>query len=191
MADASTKIPSVVGVAFLVALIIALGTPGFAHESPVDHVERTLRMWVKDGRLHFSYRIELTERSVLIQLHRMDKDGNGRISQSEKAEYFTTFRKAIAGQLEVTIGERRLPLRPDGDVKLSPGLRQTYTFSSPLPEALNGKMSGKLRDFYSARHPGTYRYVPKRNSGLRVSAPSGQKKIGVHSEIVLRFVVVK
>ncbi|MDP6114271.1 MAG: hypothetical protein QGG53_20605 [Planctomycetota bacterium] len=191
MAGASTKIPSVVSVAFLVALIIALGTPGFAHESPVDHVERTLRMWVKDGRLHLSYRIELTERSVLIQLHRMDRDGNGRISQSEKAEYFTPFREALAGQLEITIGERRLPMRPDGDVKLSPGLRQTYTFSSPLPAAQDGKVSGRLRDLYSARHPGTYRYVPKQNSGLKVSAPSGLKKTGDHSEIVLSFVVQK
>lgn len=176
--------------ALILETLIALCSPCQAHESPMDHVERTLRLWVEGGRLHLSYRIELTERAVLMQFHRMNKDGNGSISQNEQTAYFQLFREELGNQLKVAISGRELPLRPEGEVRLSAGLRQTCTFSASLADLPAGKLSGELRDLYSQRHPGSYRYVPKAASGLQVSEPPKLAKIGNHPEmIVLKFVV--
>ncbi len=130
---------------------------GSAHESPVDHVDRTIQMWVEDGELHVSYRILLPERAVLVQLNRMDTDGDGVISPREREVYFQAFADRIAPLLRVELDGRPLALQPDGPVALDPQLGETFVFSTPLGHLAVGTHRGRLRDLYSQAYPGPYR----------------------------------
>ena len=48
------------------ALVSALcPTPGRGHESPIDHVERELRLFAEDGQVLLTYRLLPTERAAL------------------------------------------------------------------------------------------------------------------------------
>src|SRR5690606_36636478 len=62
------------------ATIASLTTFAPAHESPVDHVTRVIDLRIADGRLYLIYRIELGERASLLEMHKIDANGDGSIS---------------------------------------------------------------------------------------------------------------
>ena len=83
----------------VVAVGIALAlvpTPGRGHESPIDHVERELRLVAEDGQVVLTYRLLPTERAALMELKAMDADGNGTID-------FPEFLNLMARKMKVRV----------------------------------------------------------------------------------------
>ncbi|MGB8356019.1 MAG: hypothetical protein WCD79_19125 [Chthoniobacteraceae bacterium] len=131
----------------------------FAHESPIDHVERELRFWVEGGRLHLSYRVQQSERAILMQLHKMDTDGDGMISEAERGAYFTAQAQKIAGLLKLDLDGRPLAFSPAGTVQLDARLGETFEFTTPLPVLNAGRHPGHMLDGYSWLYPGPFRWI--------------------------------
>jgi hypothetical protein len=164
-----------------------------AHESPVDHVGREMRLSWSGGRLHVTYRLILTERAVLLELHAMDKDGDGKISDDERRLFFTARADEIAGKIEINVAGQKLRLHPDGDVALDPALGQTFNFVSSDLTLPDGKSVGELRDFYSRLYPGPYRLIPSDTVAAEAvdvgAAASLDEKDHHAGMVVVRFVV--
>jgi hypothetical protein len=172
-----------------------LASAALAHDSPIDHVDRVVQMRVEDGRLHVVYKFRVEERQAMLQLHRMDVDRDGKISEAERQTYFAGVSAELVKQLKVEVGGRELKLAIDGPVKLSADLSQTFRLSAPLGELAAGTHVGKLTDDFSRTHPGPYRYSPRavEKGAVRVEVGEGPKleQAGGHpAMIVLNFRVV-
>jgi hypothetical protein len=131
-----------------------------AHEAPVDHLERELSMWIKDGKLWLSYRVQLPERAVMMQLHAMDKNRDGAVNDSERENYFERRASSIGSLLRISFGEAQYEMKPFGKVKLDPTFGQTYTFAIDVSQLDGREHSGVFVDLYSVKSPGAYRYFP-------------------------------
>lgn len=140
-----------------VAIVFALITRPTAHESPVDHVERSLRLSNAGDTIVVSYRLQITERAALLQLHRMNTDKNGTISEKERDAFFNSFSAQLATQLKLGIDGRSFEMKPAAPVKLDAEFGQTYVFTAPLNALGAGKHVGNLIDEYSRAYPGAYR----------------------------------
>ncbi len=150
------------------ALILSLlATIATAHESPVDHVEREFRLWAANGKLHLSYRLQFAERAALLQFHRMDTDGDGRISDQEHEVFFTTRADRLAQGFTVELAGRSLHFTPSGHVRFDAKLGQTYSFESPLPALPPGRHVGRLADAHARSYPGPFRWVDAGAGGPR------------------------
>ena len=150
--------------AILLCLCVCLAT---AHESPVDHVEREFRLWVAEGRLHLSYRLQLAERAALLQLHRMDTDADGRISAAERDAFFTAQAERLARGFTVELAGRSLAFTPSAAVRCDARLGQTFTFQAPLPTLAPGRHPGRLADAHARAYPGPFRWVDAGAGGPR------------------------
>lgn len=143
----------------LLWLLIALAltpTSGRGHESPIDHVERELELFARDGKMWLIYRLLPTERATIMELKTMDVDGNGSISLEERDVFFAGKGRAIAKGIELTIDDRSIALEPDGGVRCDPQLGQTFVFTAPLPPLGSGRHPGKLVDGHSREYPGGF-----------------------------------
>lgn len=129
---------------------------GRGHESPIDHVERELRLFAEDGQVRLVYRLLPTERATLMELRAMDTDGDGIVSAAERDAFFARKAEALARLIELRIGERPLPLEPVGSVRLDPQLGQTFLFAAALPALPPGRHPGTLVDGHSRDYPGGY-----------------------------------
>jgi hypothetical protein len=141
---------------FLLLALAVSPTSVLGHESPIDHVERELRLCAEEGRVRLVYRLLPTERATLVELKSMDADGDGTISGGEREAFFAGKAQAIAKRIELTIDEQPLPLEPNGSVRCDPQLGQTYVFSVPVPKLASGRHPGKLVDGHSRDYPGGY-----------------------------------
>jgi len=144
-------------------LVVAVGialtlvpTPGRGHESPIDHVERELRLIAEDGQVVLTYRLLPTERAALMELKAMDTDGNGTIADKERDVFLAAKSQAIARQIALEIDEFPLPLAPRGGVRCDPQLGQTFVFAARLPTLASGRHPGKLVDGHSRDYPGGF-----------------------------------
>ena len=143
----------------VVAVGIALAlvpTPGRGHESPIDHVERELRLVAEDGQVVLTYRLLPTERAALMELKAMDTDGNGTIADKERDAFLAAKSQAIAKQIAIEIDDFSLPLAPRGGVRCDPQLGQTFVFAARLPTLTSGRHPGKLVDGHSRDYPGGF-----------------------------------
>ena len=143
----------------LAGILFILSHAAFAHESPIDHVERELRFWVEGGQLHLSYRVQQSERAILMQLHKMDTDGDGMISEDERGTFFATQAQKIAGLLKLDLDGHSLAFSPAGVVRLDARLGQTFEFTAPLPALNAGRHPGHMLDGYSWLYPGPFRWI--------------------------------
>jgi hypothetical protein len=142
-----------IGLAFASA---AWPTAGRGHESPIDHVERELRLSAEDGQVQLVYRLLPTERATLMELRAMDADGDGTVSEQERDAFFAGKAHAIARLIELRIGDRPLPLAAVGSVRCDPQLGQTFLFAAALPALPAGRHPGTLVDGHSRDYPGGY-----------------------------------
>lgn len=187
-----------------VALFCLLASLAIAHESPVDHVDREFRLWVAEGRLHLSYRLQLTERAALLQLHQMDTDTDGQISQAEREVFFTTQAERLGHGFTLELAGRTLALIPSAPVQCDARLGQTFTFQTTLPALAPGRHAGRLADAHARAYPGPFRWLdagPAATGQARVepvtAATDGKRptwlavKPGTHSDsLALNFVLV-
>ncbi len=182
----------------IVAIAIVLNFPirPLAHESPVDHVDRGIRIWIEGEAIFLRYQLQLSERAATMQLKDMDSNLDGAVSDSERDAFLGGFAANLANHLRMQIGERPLELKPAGRVELRPQFRQVYGFSAPCGALKSGSHAGKLRDEYSRNYPGMYRWdgAKERTApGPRVlvtEAPRSQEASGHPAVLVLNFNVV-
>jgi hypothetical protein len=184
-------------VTILTAIALVASTPlkPLAHESPVDHVDRGIRIWIKDETLFVRYQLQLSERAAMMQLTQMDRNSDGMISDSERDEYFSSFADKLAKQLHVKIGGPELDLKREGKVELLPDFRQVFSFAARCGALATGKHSGVFSDEYSRSYPGAYRWdAPQVDSGKgpRVVVKEAPKAIAVEHTgfLLINFEVV-
>ena len=137
-------------------VLLLAGSAAPLHESPIDHVDRVLRMSVEGDTLILSYRLRQTARAAFLQLRAMDKDGDGRVSDRERDTYFESRAALLAGRLDAELGGGPLRFRPRGKVKLGADLSQTFVFEAPLGRLAPGVHRGRLKDLHSRAYPGRY-----------------------------------
>ncbi len=139
------------------ALVSALcPTPGRGHESPIDHVDRELRLFAEDGQVLLTYRLLPTERAALMEFKAMDADGNGTIADGERDAFLAAKSQTLAKRITLEIDEIPLPLAPRGGVRCDPQLGQTFVFAARLPTLAAGRHPGKLVDGHSRDYPGGF-----------------------------------
>jgi len=190
------RIRAIFAVMLGVAMVFAAPLRPLAHESPVDHVDRAIRIWIDGNTLFLRYQLQLSERAAMMQLKTMDADGDGAVSDSERVVFFGAFAERLAKDLHVQLGERPLELKPAGRVELLPQCRQVFLFSSPTGALARGTVAGKLSDEFSRNYPGVYRWdgaKEKAKSEPRVvvsEAPKSQEAAGHPAVLVLKFEVV-
>ena len=165
-----------------------------AHESPVDHVDRTLTLWVQDGRLFVACRLQLSLRMALLQFHEADGDRDGVVSEREMAKAMEASAERLRGLLRAEVGGRALGWDGAIRVTLEPGLAQRFVLSAPLGEAAKGAWEGRLSDGFSGQYPGHYRFL---NTGeipagaqrvVAEFAPETERIAGGHpARVVVRF----
>ena len=148
-------------------LLCFLASLATAHESPVDHVEREFRLWVAEGRLHLSCRLQLAERAALLQLHRMDTDGDGHISGAERDGFFTAQAGRLARGFTLELAGQPLSFTPNAAVRRDARLGQTFHFETPLPKLAAGRHAGRLADAHARAYPGPFRWVDAGAGGPR------------------------
>ena len=163
----------------------------FAHESPIDHVNRVIRMNVKDEQLIIDYRLQMTPRTVLMQMRDMDADGSGHISDEEKRAYFETNARELSRALALTRDEQPIRIKSSGNCVLRPDLSNEYYFAANIGELAAGKHSFTFRDSFAKKYPGSIRgHTPIPEAGqlveLEVSEGSGDDaRRGHAAEVVL------
>jgi hypothetical protein len=154
---------------FLLVALAVTPLAGHGHESPIDHVERELRLFAKDGKAWLVYRLLQTERATLMELTSMDADGDGTISDAERDAFFAAKATAIAKRIDLKIDASSLPLEPVGGPRLDPQLGQTFFFAAPLPVLASGRHPGTLIDGHSRDYPGGFVWrEPGRNGSQEV-----------------------
>jgi len=117
-------------------------------------------MWVEGDELRLSYRVQLPERAVMMQLKTMDADNNGLVSDKERQAFFDAQLRRIARLLKISVGEKDYTFQPAGPVQLDAAFGQTFTFAIPIQALRGNEYSATLTDDYSVRSPGGYRYIP-------------------------------
>lgn len=153
----------------LLAMLVAVVLARFAtaHESPVDHVEREFRLWVAEGRLHLSYRLQLTDRAALLQLHRMDTDADGLISAVERDSFFVAEAGRIARGFTLKLAGHAVAFAPTAPARCDARLGQTFRFQAPLIALPPGRHAGRLADVHAKAYPGPFRWVDAGAGGPR------------------------
>tara|TARA_B100000809_G_scaffold263065_1_gene315458 strand:- start:1428 stop:1991 length:564 start_codon:yes stop_codon:yes gene_type:complete len=138
-------------------VVFVLPAVVLAHESPIDHINRTLTFDVQAKHLRLGYRMNLTPRVAILQLRKMDRNRDGNISDNEQSGYFEAFARRLSSELVFEMNEKRLPVRVTDDVKLYPDLSNEYHFSVSLGCLMTGRHVIRFRDEFSRRYPGSVR----------------------------------
>jgi hypothetical protein len=114
-------------------------------------------MDVKDEQLIIDYRLQMTPRTVLMQMRDMDADSDGRISEEERRGYFESSARELSRTLALAQDEASIRIKPVGDCVLRPDLSNEYRFSATLGELAAGKHEYTFRDAFAKKYPGSIR----------------------------------
>ncbi|MCJ8328679.1 MAG: hypothetical protein HRT89_00240 [Lentisphaeria bacterium] len=169
----------------LAAIFVSLSSQ--AHESPIDHIDRLIKVWIEKDGLHISYQMHLSERQALLQLRAVDTDKNGQINGTEKATYFKSHGEKVASYLVLTLGKKRLPITLAEPVLLRANFSQRYHFVAPM-DFKAGQTDLLLTDNYSHLYPGSCRIKADSlvsNSFLKASFAKETEKMRGHGGIIM------
>jgi hypothetical protein len=99
------------------------------HDTGFGHCRRTLLFSAKPEEVLLEYRIVLSPEEALVEMTRMDRDGDGRVSAEEKSRYFAERARELARgwTLSTAEGERLEPVFTR--VELGHSLTQSYRFT--------------------------------------------------------------
>jgi hypothetical protein len=115
----------------LVALALTLlaVAPARAHDTGFGHSRRTLLFSAKPEEFLLEYRIVLSADEALVEMTRMDRNGDGRVSDEEKNLYFAARARELVRGWELTTadGERLQPTFVR--IELGHSLTQSYRFT--------------------------------------------------------------
>lgn len=168
--------------------------PVNAHESPIDHVDRTLRLYVEAGQLYVRYNLRQTDRAAFLQLRSMDGDGDGRVNTAERERYLTDFAEHLARQLNAQFNDVPVDLRPVGQLKLNPDFSQTFLFVAKIGVLEPGIYRGQVEDHHSRSYPGSFTILGGNlaadRTTVRVTPEKNEKQHKGHpGMLVVRFEV--
>ena len=117
-----SRLLSALALSFLAAL------PARGHDTGFGHSRRALLFSAKPEEFLLEYRVVLGADEALVEMTRMDRDGDGRVSAAEKDRYFSERAAELARGWKVTTPEGE-PLRPTFErVELGHSLTQSYRF---------------------------------------------------------------
>jgi hypothetical protein len=175
----------------LAALAFIAATSAIAHESPGDHVRREASLTLEGNRLVLTYRIEPGERNVLVELHAMDADADGNISDVERDAFFAERARDLAALLELSIAGARVPLVPEGAAALDAGFGQTYRFTAMLDAQPRQRLAAELNDVFSAQQPGPFHYrAPGAATRIALLGAAPAESESAHPErVALHFTI--
>jgi hypothetical protein len=110
-------------------LLLATLAEARGHDTGFGHRRRTLLFSAKPEELLLEYRIVLNADEALLEMTRMDRDGDGRVSAEEKDRYFAErARELVRGwTLTTAEGERLQPVF--SRVELGHSFTQSYRFT--------------------------------------------------------------
>jgi hypothetical protein len=111
-------------------VLLAVATSAAAHDGGFGHSRRTLYIaWTPAG-WSIEYRIALNRDEALIEMTRMDQDGDGQVSPEERDRYLAARSRQVAERLQVRDGNgAAIALKPIR-CELGPTLTQTYRFTA-------------------------------------------------------------
>lgn len=156
-------------------LYLVLALPALAAAHPLGNVSTNhwAGLVVRPDAITVDYVLDLAELPAFRERVRLDADGDGDASPAETAAWAATTARAIAGDLVVTAGDRRVPLVPahhaahwlPGTAGLAT-LRLEAVFRAALPAA-----SGPVvfRDEHLPDRPG-WREIVVRGDGATLAA---------------------
>ncbi len=181
---------------FFAGGLLFSGAPGQAHESPVDHVEREFDLSVRDGQLVLTYRLRYADRALLMQIHQMDVNADGKLTDEEATAFFAAQATRLADLFTIQVEGKPLHFKPAGPMRPDARLGQTYEFSAPVGSLAAGRHPGLLIDGYSRMYPGSFRWRRPGDEGpakTRVEplTPSDSPRAVLHPEwLELHFEII-
>jgi hypothetical protein len=115
-------------------LALAASAPARAHDTGFGHSRRTILFSARPEEILLEYRIILSPDEALVEMTRMDRNRDGRVSADEKDRYFAErARELVRGwELSTAEGERLEPVL--AHVELGHSLTQTYRFTVSTAE---------------------------------------------------------
>jgi hypothetical protein len=118
------------------ALLMLAVAQAWGHDTGFGHSRRTLVFSAKPEEFLLDYRIVLSPDEALVEMTRMDRDGDGRVSSEEKDRYFAERARDLARGWEMSTaeGERLRPVF--ARVELGHSLTQSYRFSVSTPDRM-------------------------------------------------------
>jgi hypothetical protein len=170
----------------LAALLATVLCPRLqAHESPVDQVSRTLRLWVEGDRLRLRYEERVSERCALLELLAMDRNRNGIVQDGEQRTFFAAKARQVASRLQARMDGAPLELEVREPVTLRRGWRQVYEFQIPLAAVPGGAHVLRIADRNNQMRPGPFQWMIGRpvDLGERSAAP-GRAQLRAQSSAV-------
>src|SRR3954462_9411817 len=96
--------------AVLTLVCVCTVAPSIAHDSPIDHMERIVQIYIESGKVHIIYRFRCEERQAMLQLHQMDKNGDGKISEEERKAYFDGVATDLSAALHLEVDGKPMSL---------------------------------------------------------------------------------
>src|SRR5262245_38340773 len=95
-----------------IAVLALLCASSTAHDGGFGHSRRSIFVDAGAGELTIEYRVFQNRDEALIELTRMDRDGDGQVSATERDVYFTARGRRLAEGLQVrTADGAALPVR--------------------------------------------------------------------------------
>lgn len=181
------------GLARWIGVLLLTGVGGVlqAHESPVDHIARTFRMWVEGSALYVAIRHEVSERHATLQVYAMDENADGEVTNDERSRFFHNLQRELSARLELHVAERAVSLEPDGMVGLDPSLGQTFRWRADLDGWAPGTYPARLVDRHSRDYSGMFRFDPgESGSGIEKPRLADGRSAVAHPELIdIRFEV--
>jgi hypothetical protein len=110
--------------------LLALATAAAAHDGGFGHSRRTLYVAAAADGWVVEYRIALNRDEALVEMTRMDADGDGRVSADERDRYLAARGRQVAGRLQVRDGDGAAVALTYVRCELGPTLTQSYHFAA-------------------------------------------------------------
>jgi hypothetical protein len=113
-----------------VLALLAGAATAAAHDGGFGHSRRTLYVSAAPTGWLVEYRIAVERDEALVEMTRMDTDGDGQVSAKEADRYFAVRGRQIADRLQVRDGAGRPVTLVIVDYELGPALTQVYRFTA-------------------------------------------------------------
>ncbi|MDA1141116.1 MAG: hypothetical protein O3B01_21320 [Planctomycetota bacterium] len=161
-----------IGLVWIALSVISMSI-AFAHDTGLGHSRRTLLWEAGPDRFVLEYRIHLPEDEVILEMVKIDADGNGEISDLEKESFFKQKGKTLATMFTVT------DLKPVSALfstfSLGHSFTQTYRFEFVSDSHVLTFEDGNFRD-----KPGSARVLKSKTTKVTFAQPEDL----LHAEVL-------
>jgi hypothetical protein len=119
----------------------------------MDHVEVT-------------FTLDTNDEGKIIEAIAMDANGDGKLSPEEQSAYFAQLDARLREGLVVSVDDRTIPLRPAGEVSLSPPAQKVFRFEGDLDPVTDFPAQFLIRNDNFLDWPGTTSLKVEPGAGL-------------------------